>query len=297
MSQSPPISPEETSAPPVSINLLLLCTGSVAAIKTGLLLDELATEHCHIRMAASKSAFHFLTRAQPSRTGVPLSSILTDEHEWNAWQDMNDTVVHIELRQWADMVVIVPMDANTLAKIAGGLCDNLISSVMRAWYMRVKPVILCPAMNTIMWEHPVTAAHINQLRSWFMKKAPVNSSDSNSNRNRKTAVTKPQEDADSERLAELASGGSGRTHAGRSACSHGVSGEKDAVINSSSSPLVLPATLDEAMFQVVGPVSKKLACGDVGMGGMASVAAIARVIRHTMGLIRAQKAATLATSV
>lgn len=49
---------------------------------------------------------------------------------------MGDPVVHIELRRWADALVIAPLSANTLAKLAGGLCDNLLTCVVRAWDVR-----------------------------------------------------------------------------------------------------------------------------------------------------------------
>lgn len=237
--------PAASTSPHPSVNLLLLITGSVAAVKTGLLLDQLSTEHCHVRIAATKTAFHFLRRAQPSKTGIPFQSILTDENEWNEWQAMNDAVVHIELRRWADVVVIVPLDANSLAKIANGLCDNLVTCVMRAWEVRQKPVIVCPAMNTAMWTHPITTQQLGTMRQWYMgPEAGATSS----------APTAPP-------VLELV-----------------TSGEES-----------LPDTLEKALFQVVGPVSKRLACGDIGVGGMASVEEIAKVIRHTMSLVRARK--------
>lgn len=56
-----------------------------------------------------------------------------DEEEWRAWQAKGDPVQHIELRKWADILVIAPLSANTLAKMAQGLCDNCLTSVVRAW--------------------------------------------------------------------------------------------------------------------------------------------------------------------
>ena len=71
-------------------------------------------------------------------------------------------MLHIELRRWADLFVIAPLDANTLAKLAGGLADNCLSCVWRAWDL-ARPVVLAPAMNTLMWEHPLTARHLRTL--------------------------------------------------------------------------------------------------------------------------------------
>lgn len=63
---------------------------------------------------------------------------------------MGDPVLHIELRRWADVLVLAPLSANTMAKVAHGLCDNLLTSVVRAWDY-AKPMIVAPAMNTYMW--------------------------------------------------------------------------------------------------------------------------------------------------
>nr|AGU68054.1 phosphopantothenoylcysteine decarboxylase [Strigomonas culicis] len=234
---SPPEAPEAPApATPPSVNLLLLITGSIAAVKLGLLLDELSGQHCHIRMAATRSAFYFLQHAQPSKTGIPFKSILSDEAEWSGSSEFfasggkSEHIIHIELRKWADLVVLVPLDANTLAKMSTGICDNLVTCIMRAWQVREKPVLLCPAMNTAMWEHPVTHTQLQQLTTWYSSAATAD-----------------------------------------------------------PAAAAAPPTLEACMFQLVGPVEKKLACGDMGMGGMASVQEIAARIITTMDLIRERK--------
>src|SRR5207249_10316312 len=95
--------------------------------------------------------------------------VIRDEDEWpgkdqgRLWQ-RGEPVLHIELRRWANVLVIAPLDANTLAKLALGLCDNCLTSVWRAWD-RTRPVVLAPAMNTLMWEHPATGRHLRQVAS------------------------------------------------------------------------------------------------------------------------------------
>jgi phosphopantothenoylcysteine synthetase/decarboxylase len=74
-------------------------------------------------------------------------------------------VLHIELRRWADILLVAPASANTLAKAANGICDNLLLCVIRAWD-RMRPAILCPAMNTVMLEHPAILTHLSLLRSY-----------------------------------------------------------------------------------------------------------------------------------
>ncbi len=56
-----------------------------------------------------------------------------EEDDWRHWQRVGDPVTHIELRRWADLLVIAPLSANTLAKLAHGMCDNLLTCIVRAW--------------------------------------------------------------------------------------------------------------------------------------------------------------------
>ncbi|XP_019474897.1 phosphopantothenoylcysteine decarboxylase isoform X3 [Meleagris gallopavo] len=81
------------------------------------------------------------------------------------WKGRSDPVLHIELRRWADLMLVAPLDANTLAKLANGICDNLLTCVIRAWDLH-KPLLFCPAMNTAMWEHPITAQQVEQLKGF-----------------------------------------------------------------------------------------------------------------------------------
>ena len=66
---------------------------------------------------------------------------------------MGDEVLHIELRRWADVIVVAPLSANSLAKLAGGLCDNLLTCVLRAWDFRRPALVrasLWPACCTLL---------------------------------------------------------------------------------------------------------------------------------------------------
>jgi len=90
-----------------------------------------------------------------------------DSDEWPGDRyERGDRVVHIDLRNWADVFLIAPLDANTLAKLAVGLCDNCLTCVWRAWDP-AKPVILAPAMNTLMWQHPFTRKHLRAIAADF----------------------------------------------------------------------------------------------------------------------------------
>ncbi len=143
-------------------NILLGVTGSVAAIRTPELRRGLQQAGHIVRVVATKPSLYFFDAAD-----WPPGDLLTDEDEWprrqagERWQ-REDPVLHIELRRWADALVIAPLDANTLGKLAGGLADNCLTCVVRAWDMS-RPVILAPAMNTHMWEHPATRRHLAQV--------------------------------------------------------------------------------------------------------------------------------------
>jgi phosphopantothenoylcysteine decarboxylase len=71
------------------------------------------------------------------------------------------------LRKWADSLLIAPLDANTLAKVANGFCDNLVSSLIRAWDQK-KPLYFAPAMNTAMWDNPLTYQHLKVLKELLL---------------------------------------------------------------------------------------------------------------------------------
>ena len=95
----------------------------------------------------------------------PLLVEFTDEDEWAAWMERNDPVLHIELRRLCDLLLIAPLSANTMAKVSHGMCDNLLTSLVRCWdYKALKPIIVAPAMNTMMYEHPFTEMQEKVMR-------------------------------------------------------------------------------------------------------------------------------------
>ncbi|OMO75133.1 Flavoprotein [Corchorus olitorius] len=137
--------------------ILLAASGSVAAIKFGNLC-HCFSEWAEVKAVATKAALHFIDRASLPKD----VNLYTDEEEWSSWSKIGDNVLHIELRRWADIMVIAPLSANTLGKIAGGLCDNLLTCVVRAWDYN-KPLFVAPAMNTFMWSNPFTEKHLMSI--------------------------------------------------------------------------------------------------------------------------------------
>ncbi|MCJ1389228.1 hypothetical protein MMC18_002084 [Xylographa bjoerkii] len=186
MTSTPP-SPTQSTPPPFLASahasdskkhLLLAASGSVATIKIPLILRALSTHPAlSIRLILTPSASRFLagqSAEQPavaSLLSIPnLDSIHHDPDEWSPAWTRGAPILHIELRRWADLLVIAPLDANTLAKMVGGLADNLLTSVVRAWDTTgvvegggVKRMVVAPAMNTAMWRHPVTGRQVGVL--------------------------------------------------------------------------------------------------------------------------------------
>lgn len=147
-------------------NVLLGVTGSVAAIYTPELYRDLRDAGHAVKIVATQSSLYFFDAAAIESTPVGSRNhdvVILDADEWpKAHYQRGDPVLHIELRRWADLLLIAPLDANTLAKLALGITDNCLTCVYRAWDP-TRPVVLAPAMNTLMWEHPATARHLAQV--------------------------------------------------------------------------------------------------------------------------------------
>lgn len=141
--------------------ILLGVTGSVAATVTKKMVPALVTYGHDVRIVATRTSFYFWNRED---VDVP---IFSEEEEWPGVAYVKDQpVAHIFLRDWADVLLIAPLTANTLGKMAQGQCDNLLTSIVRAWFL-YKPLIVAPAMNTQMWLHPLTAQHLGILAQWY----------------------------------------------------------------------------------------------------------------------------------
>lgn len=94
------------------MKVLLACTGSVATIKVSEIAEKLQERNHEIQIVPTTHALHFLNRETLN------CKVYTDDDEWNLWKGRGDPVLHIELKRWADILLIAPLDANTLAKMA-----------------------------------------------------------------------------------------------------------------------------------------------------------------------------------
>ncbi|KAF4923774.1 Coenzyme A biosynthesis protein 3 [Colletotrichum viniferum] len=162
------------------VHLLLCASGSVATIKIPNIIEALGKHgNLSIRLILTASAAQFLTgntEEQPSLATIRkmknVDGIHLDEQEWVSPWRRGASILHIELRRWADMMLIAPLSANTLAKIVNGFSDNLLLSVVRAWDPeglidgRKKRILVASAMNSAMHNHPITGKQLSALREW-----------------------------------------------------------------------------------------------------------------------------------
>ena len=136
--------------------ILVGVTGSIAAYKTAILTRLLIKSGAEVQLVATTSALDFITPL----TLATLSKrpVLSDFFEKTSGQWHN----HVELGLWADLFLVAPLSANTLSKFAQGACDNLLT----ATYLSCRcPVMLAPAMDLDMYQHPAVRANLAQVAS------------------------------------------------------------------------------------------------------------------------------------
>jgi len=137
--------------------VLIKITGSIAAYKSAYLISKLMQNEFDVEVVATKSALQFIGVA--TIEGLTHNPVHTDTFE------QGKMMSHIELTKWADIIIVVPADANTINKFANGIADNLVTSLFLA-HDRTKPYLIAPAMNTSMFLHPATQESLNKLSSW-----------------------------------------------------------------------------------------------------------------------------------
>ena len=135
-------------------NIVLAITGGIAAYKSALFARLLIKAGFEVRVIMTAGAQAFITPLTlQALTGNEVHTSLLDEH---AEAGMG----HIELAKWADLVIIAPASANTLARLAMGMADDLLTTVCLA---TTAAVIIAPAMNQQMWAHPAVSLNVETL--------------------------------------------------------------------------------------------------------------------------------------
>lgn len=136
--------------------ILVGVTGGIAAYKAPLLVRLLIKAGAEVRVVATDSAFDFVTELTLSTVSKnPVVSTFSDNAgNWNS---------HVDLGLWADAFVVAPATANTIGKMANGLCDN----ILLATYLSARcPVVLAPAMDLDMLQHPAVQKNIDTVKSF-----------------------------------------------------------------------------------------------------------------------------------
>jgi phosphopantothenoylcysteine decarboxylase / phosphopantothenate---cysteine ligase len=137
--------------------IVLGVCGSIAAYKSAVLTRLLVKAGAEVKVIMTPSAVDFitpLTLSTLSKNPVLTEFVRDKTGQWNN---------HVELGLWADAIVIAPASANTIAKAANGLCDNLLLAV----YLSARcPVFFAPAMDLDMLRHPATQANLEKIRSY-----------------------------------------------------------------------------------------------------------------------------------
>ncbi|MBE0581016.1 bifunctional phosphopantothenoylcysteine decarboxylase/phosphopantothenate--cysteine ligase CoaBC [Devosia sp.] len=134
-------------------NILIAVTGSISAYKIADVVSELGKRGHQVQCILSESAAQFVTPlVLETLSGRPVKSALFGP-------GVSGTE-HIDLARWADVFVVAPATANVLAKLALGLADDLLTTVALA---TTAPMLIAPAMNTVMWDHPATRQNLKTL--------------------------------------------------------------------------------------------------------------------------------------
>ena len=143
--------------------VLLGITGSIAAYKSVFFLRLLMKAGADVKVVMTAHAADFVNPLTFST--LSKNPALTDMTEGDVWAN------HVKLGRWADVMIIAPASCNTMAKMANGLCDNLLMAI---YLSAVCPVIIFPAMDEDMWLHPSTKSNITTLENHQVQVVSVN---------------------------------------------------------------------------------------------------------------------------
>lgn len=138
-------------------NILLGVTGGIAAYKVVDLASKLITAGAQVKTIMTQNACRFV--GPVSFEAITGNSVFTSM--WNSPEEHK--IGHIALVEWADIIVVAPATANIIAKIASGICDDLLSTTLCASWTLISQgrALLAPAMNNKMWENPVVQKNVD----------------------------------------------------------------------------------------------------------------------------------------
>ena len=146
--------------------ILIGITGSIAAYKIPFLVRLLVKAGAEVKIIMTAASLNFV--APLTLSTLSKNDVLTGLSDNNTWAN------HVMLGRWADLFLIAPLSCNTLAKMANGLCDNLLTAV---YLSSACPVIVAPAMDEDMWHHPSIKRNIELITTYGNRVIPVDSGD------------------------------------------------------------------------------------------------------------------------
>ncbi len=144
-------------------NILICISGSISAYKAATLASALKKNGHNVKTVATESALKFIGPA--ALEGITREPVYTDMF------NPGHEIPHIELPEWADLIILYPASAATLARLRMGLAEDLVSAIFLSNNFR-KPYLISPAMNINMLENPATVENLNILENWGAKIIP-----------------------------------------------------------------------------------------------------------------------------
>ena len=133
------------------VKIMLGVSGGIAAYKAIDLASKLTAAGAEVRTVLTENALHLV--GAKSFEAVTSGPVYT-----NLWEQEEFKIGHINLAEWADMIVVAPATANIIGKFANGICDDLLSTTLCACW--AKPMLFAPAMNDKMWANPAVQENV-----------------------------------------------------------------------------------------------------------------------------------------
>ncbi len=143
---------------------LLMMSGSIACAKATQLISTWVKQGDEVKVVCTPATLNFVGEA--TLEGLSQNPVMTSVYESGAMMD------HIHVSRWADQIILCPATANVINKLAAGIADDVVTTVFVAAYGLKKPLVIVPAMNTMMWQYPATQSAINALKAWGINIMP-----------------------------------------------------------------------------------------------------------------------------
>ncbi|MDA8879890.1 bifunctional phosphopantothenoylcysteine decarboxylase/phosphopantothenate--cysteine ligase CoaBC [Pseudomonadales bacterium] len=141
----------------VQPRILFQMSGSIAAYKACEVISSLVKAGCEVKVAASKSLYHFIGRS--TLEGLTGNKVFDDVFS------SGDAMEHINLERWADLILLCPATGNQITALANGTASDAIGTLFLAHHFE-KPYLIVPAMNHTMWAHPAVEQAVKRLKDW-----------------------------------------------------------------------------------------------------------------------------------